>query len=267
MTEGTDSVDERLALAADHKTTLEQFRNSFNIYSGDVFGNGSRIVLDRQRNRLQLLEPKVTQSLSLVLGSRSYQIQNMGSVKLINLLPMALMGGNNEMVHNFASLDTAVVSALNMAIGTVDAGLWPPKEPTPKLSIRDDELRNRCADLLGAAKNYDRALREATVILEDRLRRKAGHDILAGLIPASADQTGSHLVNTLCSPSKPVLIYSTDRSKRAAFQQMLLGVVLHLRNPSHHAVDDGTQWSWAWSVVGLIDRLIQDVEGCTVKAT
>ncbi len=177
-----------------------------------------------------------------------------------------MTGGNNEDPINFRDFRPLVLSALNKAIGSIQDGLWPRKITTPVLVIRDNELRRRCTDLLGAADNYDRALREATVILEDRLRRKAGHDILAGLIPASADQTGSNLVPTLCFPGKPVLIYSTDRSKRAAFQQMLLGVVLHLRNPSHHALDDSKQWSWAWSVVGLIDRLLEDVEGCTVKA-
>ena len=40
--------------------------------------------------------------------------------------------------------------------------------------LEDEELRNRCADLLKARANYDRVFREATTVLDDRLKKLSG---------------------------------------------------------------------------------------------
>ena len=59
--------------------------------------------------------------------------------------------------------------------------------PIPVLTINDDELRSRTLDLLSAPANYDRVLREATTVLEDRIRQKVPFDDLSVLIPAASD--------------------------------------------------------------------------------
>ena len=133
--------------------------------------------------------------------------------------------------------------------------------PDYKRSRTDGPVR----DLLMAPGSYDRVIREATVVLEHRMRNKVPHEVLARLIPNSADQTGENLVNRLFSPDEPQLVFSSDRSRRIAFHRMLLGIVSYLRNPYHHEIDPSTDWSWAWSAVGLIDRVLADVEGCSVR--
>ena len=40
--------------------------------------------------------------------------------------------------------------------------------------VADQELRQRCEDLLVADAHYDRVIREACVILEDRVRKAIG---------------------------------------------------------------------------------------------
>ena len=127
--------------------------------------------------------------------------------------------------------------------------------PTPVLLIKDDELRTRTSDLFSAPGHYDRVLREATTILEDRIRRKVPHEDLAKLIPNAADQTGETLVNKLLSPQEPSVVCG-DRHQQTQVFRMLGGVLAYLRNPSHHSIDDDTAWSWAWSVVGLVDQLL-----------
>lgn len=199
--------------------------------------------LDELRANLQRLEPQIARILLDVMGVKQHLVAD------------ALLGGN---------LGNVVCSYLNRALGTLEAGLWPPKERTPVLVIYDDELKARCTDLLAAPGNYDRVIREATTILEDRIRRKVSHELLARLIPNAADQTGENLASRIFSPKEPILVISSDQKIRLALHRMLLGVVSYLRNPSHHHLDPNTEWSWAWSTVGLIDRLLADINNCTL---
>lgn len=113
--------------------------------------------------------------------------------------------------------------------------------------------------MLSAPANYDRVLREATTILEDRIRRKVPFDDLSKLIPESSDQKGDNLINQLFGGKNPVL-ECDDPQGQSPIHRMLGGVVAYLRNPSHHSVDDSVKWSWAWSVVGLVDQLLDELE-------
>ena len=154
------------------------------------------------------------------------------------------------------------IALIEKAIGTLAAGLWSPTPPPPVLTIRDAEMRQRCADLLSAPGYYDRVILGAPTILEDRMRRKVPFDLLAQLIPNSTDQIGENLVNKLFSPKKPMLSISNDEKLRLAFYKMLVGVVSYLRNYAHHRLDANVEWSWAWSTVGLVDRLLADIDSC-----
>ena len=243
------------ARAQQYREKLESFRKLFHQYAKEVFAAHRPELLDELRAQLQRLEPQITTILSEVLGDGSFSIGYSGGISGRDLLPSALMGVNNEMPHNFADFEGAVTSSLERALGTLEAGLWPPKEPTPVLVINDNELRSRCADLLAAPGNYDRVIREATVVLEDRIRHKVAHEVLARFIPNAADQTGENVVNHFFSPDKPVLIISSEKLKRIALHRILLGVISYLRNPSHHRLDQSTEWSWAWSTVGFVDKL------------
>lgn len=129
---------------------------------------------------------------------------------------------------------------------------------TPVLTIKDIELRRRTSDLLSAPGQYDRVLRESTTILEDRIRGKVPFEDLAKIFPNAADQTGDSLINKLFSPNKPVVVYG-DRQEQTQLSRMLGGVLAYLRNPSHHSIDNDVEWSWAWSVVGLVDQLLDDI--------
>ncbi|MBM3941868.1 MAG: hypothetical protein FJ316_02880 [SAR202 cluster bacterium] len=128
-----------------------------------------------------------------------------------------------------------------------------------------EELRKRCADLLNAPGNYDRVVREATTILESRIRSRPPIEVLAKAIPNSSERQGENLVNKLTNPDNPMLSISSDKAVRIAFRNMLVGVVSYLRNPYHHRLDDTTEWSWTWSTVGLIDKLLTDIGNCVLN--
>ncbi len=249
------------------KAILQSWLDMFTQYSDEIFGASQRAKLDELRTQLQRMEPAVTSYILQINGDGLVVTGSFGVRQTIahrNLLATAVAGGNNQIRINFADYKAPVISILNRALGSIEAGLWPPKTPQPVLTIRDAELMKRCSDLLLAPGHFDRVVREATLILEDRLRKKVSHERLSALIPDSARQTGENLVNTLLSPGTPVLSISTDQRERAAFQRIMLGVFAYLRNPSHHQIDDTTEWSWSWSIVGFVDHLLYELEHCEV---
>lgn len=248
---------------AEVKRKLESYLELFSQYAAEVFGDHDHAKLDQMRVRLQRMEPEVTNYLIQINGDGVIVMGNFGVRQQVahrDLLGLAVIGGNNELTHNF--IDDPVKAVLNRALGRIDAGLWPPTHPQPVLTIHDAILKERCSDLLQAPGAFDRVVREATIILEDRLRTRISHDRLAALIPDSAKQTGDNLVNTLLNPASPILSISTDQHERAAFQRIMFGVFAYLRNPFHHHIDDDIDWSWSWSIVGFIDHLLNEVANC-----
>jgi hypothetical protein len=247
---------------------LGAFLNTFEEYAAEVFGNHQWERLNTLRSSLQKQEPLVTRYILEVLGDGVVELASFGRrdrVKHRDLLATALMGGNNELTHNFADFSAPVTMLLNRALGILEKGLWSPRGPDPVLVIKDEQLRSRCSDLLSSPGLYDRVIREATTVLESRIRSKCPAERLAALIPNEADRTGENLVNHLFNPEHPVLVISDEKGKRIAFHRMLLGVFSYLRNRYHHNIDSSTEWSWAWSTVGFIDRLLAEVEGCSVS--
>ena len=246
--------------AADMLRKLEEYLALFREFSDQIFGNRDAGTIEENRSRLRRQGPLITDIVTEVSGISYYGIRGLGNLSSSNIIGTALLGGNNDMTHNFVEHDSAVTSMLERAIGTLETGLWPPKTSTPLLEIRDKELRERCEDLLSAPGNYDRVIREATTVLEVRIRSRCPFEILAKLIPNSADQAGENLVNKLFAVNQPVLSVSNDRIRRASVHKILIGIFSYLRNPYHHNLDSSTQWSWAWSTAGLIDRLLDEVE-------
>lgn len=250
--------DEELRQQA--KNTLEPFLEQFNKYvEYEKAAHGGDRHAAKLLASLQRQEPKVSQYLWQILGNKEFMGGSLcGSMHIVHLVPTALLPRN---LNTYQSL---VTGALNQAIGALDDKLWPRSRPDAVLVIKDTRLRDRCYDLLSAERNYDRALREATTVLEDRLREKCGHDLLSQLIKLTSDQTATNLVQTLLKPEKPVLYISQDVRERNSFYAIMRGVVLYLRNPPHHTIDDAVELSWAWAVVSLIDRLLTDIDNCTV---
>ncbi len=258
---------EREELITKATESSSAFLELFNQYSDEITDEHNQKILDELRNKLQRIEQVVTGYLVEILGNDITVISNAVStiqVEHRRLLPSALMGGNNELRHNFYGYKGPVTGLLNRALGAIEAGLWPPKAAKPVLVIHDGELETRCSDLLSAPGAYDRVIREATTVLEDRIRKKATHEVLSGIIPNSADQIGENLVNKVFNPDSPVLSISSEKDERVAFRKMMVGIFAYLRNPYHHQIDPATEWSWAWSSVSFIDELLDVIDNSTI---
>src|SRR6266481_1274169 len=95
--------------------------------------------------------------------------------------------------------------------------------------IHDSELRGRVMDLLRAKGKFDRVIREATTVLDHRIK------FLSGL-------KGQPLfvITRAISPdlNKTVLEISNDPSQQEGFFNIYKGIFLAFRNATHHELTD-----------------------------
>jgi uncharacterized protein (TIGR02391 family) len=126
-------------------------------------------------------------------------------------------------------------------------------------AIVDSELRGRCSDLLTATSHFDRAINQATLILEDRIRRKSGS--------GAAGLTGTELVNrTIKSdPSVSTLVLSEDKGEQEGMANLCRGMMLAYRNETHHHLTDRYTREDALRVCGFIDLLLRAVDEANVR--
>ncbi len=120
--------------------------------------------------------------------------------------------------------------------------------------LADDELKDRCRDLLLANKNFDRAVNQATLVLEDRIRDKAN---------PPTKLVGENLVNFAFKEdvTKTVLrVKSGDPDDQRGCTQILRGVVPYLRNKTHHHIVKDFSRQDALRVCGFIDVLLRVVD-------
>lgn len=122
--------------------------------------------------------------------------------------------------------------------------------------IEDQELRSRCQDILMASANFDRPINQATLVLEDRIRKKAQP-------PAKLKLVGENLVGYAFNEdiSKTVLrVASNDADDQRGFTQILRGVVAAFRNKTHHHTTNNFSREEAMRVCGFIDVLLRIVD-------
>jgi len=97
--------------------------------------------------------------------------------------------------------------------------------------IADNDLRQRCEDILSAEKHYDRVIREACVILEHRVRQAIGAD---------SHLFGTALMEQAFNPKSGVLRLSTYEPEQRGAMQLYLGVMGFFRNSTGHQIANDT---------------------------
>ena len=136
-----------------------------------------------------------------------------------------------------------------------DAKAGGSKKPAPAVTgatidflLQDAELRRRCRDILLAPRDYDRVLREATTILDNRLKAVS---TLKGMNPNA-------LVGKALNPdpAKAVIVVSAEADEQEGFFNICKGIMLAFRNKTHHTLSDSFTQADALRFCGFIDTLL-----------
>jgi len=126
------------------------------------------------------------------------------------------------------------------------------RKPTASVAIdlvlEDAELRGRCRDLLLAKRHYDRVVREATTVLDARLKKLTG---ISNMNPAA-------LVGKALSPDpdKAVIVVSSEKDVQQGFFSICIGVMLAFRNKAHHNLSNAFTQADALKFCAFIDALL-----------
>jgi uncharacterized protein (TIGR02391 family) len=94
-------------------------------------------------------------------------------------------------------------------------------------TLGDDQLRQRCLDLLGAEGEYDRVISIACTILEDRVRAAIG---------APNQLVGVHLMQQAFSVNAPQLRLSNEPPEQQGAMEMYKGTIAFFRNSTGHRI-------------------------------
>lgn len=111
--------------------------------------------------------------------------------------------------------------------------------------ITDEVLKKRIGTLLESP--LDTMIREAGVVLEDRLRAKG---------KAGSDLTGVKLVDDLLTPEKGKLVFSSHYGEQEGVRMLYRGAMQFIRNPPMHKLVEYPE-NTARLLIRLVDSLLQ----------
>ena len=152
----------------------------------------------------------------------------------------------------------------NTRARTVPAATRPKSKAKPitattiKTLLKDSQLHARCKDLILANKHFDRAFREATTVLDDRLKKKSG---IANMNPGN-------LVGKALNPdpNKAVIEVSSDKAEQEGIHSICKGIMLAFRDKAHHTLSDKLTREDALTFCGFIDTMLGVIEHATIHA-
>ena len=125
-------------------------------------------------------------------------------------------------------------------------------------SIEDSEIKERCGDILLGESAFDRAINQATQILENRIKIKSGLE--------NTSLTGIPLVSKAIHPKidETVLMFSDKPDIQEGNSNLFKGIISIYRNPTHHTLSFECSRDYALKVYAHIDELLKVLE-CSEK--
>jgi uncharacterized protein (TIGR02391 family) len=128
-----------------------------------------------------------------------------------------------------------------------------PVPATVTIGILDPELRERCLDLFSVfdesnqTHRFDTVISEASRILEDRVRKRAGLGV---------ELIGMDLMSAAFGTTPPKLQLSTVENEQKAAHLLFRGAVGFIRNPVQHQLLSQLHRDRVLQILGYIDYLL-----------
>ncbi|MBW4490683.1 MAG: TIGR02391 family protein [Trichocoleus desertorum ATA4-8-CV12] len=129
--------------------------------------------------------------------------------------------------------------------------------PLTEVQHLDPELWDRCRFSLSSGgddpKAWDKAVRTATVVLEERLRKLGKTEAI------NPDATGEGLVNIIFAGKNPVLSSKLDDKQLKAYRDLYAGMMAVFRNLyAHRVIDPSPEVGGA--IIVFIDLLLKTLD-------
>ena len=138
--------------------------------------------------------------------------------------------------------------------------------PLTEVKHLDADLWERCRYSLSAGgddpKAWDKAVRTATVILEERLRKLGDIDSI------NSDATGSNIVNMIFGSKNSVLSGKLKDKELQGYRDLYSGVMTVFRNPyGHRIIDPAPEVGGAILVfIDLLLKMLDDIDWSSVES-
>jgi uncharacterized protein (TIGR02391 family) len=129
---------------------------------------------------------------------------------------------------------------------------------TIDLLINDQQLRSKCGDILLARANYDRPINQATLVLEDRIRKKVKPPI-----PMVGETLINYAFNEKLEKTR-LQVASAQAEEQRGITIILRGFVPAFRNTTHHHIVDTFTQEDAIRTCAFIDLLLRVVDSTKV---
>lgn len=155
------------------------------------------------------------------------------------------------------ALTSKAYKAVDSNFGTSNLSAIPHLIPLTEVTHLDLELWDRCRFSLSAGGNdpkaWDKAVRTATVVLEERLRKLGKTEAI------NPDATGETIVNIIFAGKNPVLGGKLDDKQLRAYRDLYAGMMAVFRNPyAHRIVDPSPEVGGA--IIAFIDLLLKTLD-------
>lgn len=158
------------------------------------------------------------------------------------------------------ALTSRAFEAIDSNFGAPDLSAIPHLIPLTEIDHLDTELWDRCRLSLSAGgadpKAWDKAVRTATVVLEERLRK------LGRTEDVNPDATGEGIVNIIFAGKNPVLSGKLEEKKLKTYRDLYAGMMSVFRNSyAHRIIDPSPETGGAIIVfIDLLLKMLEDID-------
>ena len=217
----------------------------------------NKISKETRKEKQYIREQICKRASKLAISSEAFQVLwakqlGIGTAHYQRTLPSTIQ----QEIHDYLFRNLAKES-LKWKPRTSSAKSGKPRRATPlraaiQYLLMDDELRDRCTDLLLAKGNFDRVFREATTVLEHRLKKLA--------LVTDKRIKACDLAARVLYPKNAILRISDDDGEQEGFYQICRGMFQTFRNPVHHQLSEGFKRENALQFCGFVDSLLKMLE-------